>query len=141
MELVVALDLQSMADSIFESPLLWEGENGRILPVYGDAAKMPLPGNYFDLAVSSLMIDDCPDQYGVIKDLFRVTKPGSVIMIAGHGIDLEGPLKDIPDLLGHSHLNQCTPEECDHILVDFPGKMMAAEKGEHTWLRIVRNLG
>jgi SAM-dependent methyltransferase len=47
----------------------------------GDAFKLDYPDQHFDLAVCRHMIQSVPDQQLVIRELFRVTKPGGVLHV------------------------------------------------------------
>lgn len=56
----------------------------------GDIEKMPVTANTADVIVSNCVLNLVPDKYGVIKEIFRVLKPGGHFSISD--IVLEGEL-------------------------------------------------
>ena len=59
---------------------------------HGDIENMPVAGNTADVIVSNCVLNLVPDKYGVIKDIFRVLKPGGHFSISD--IVLEGELPE-----------------------------------------------
>jgi ubiquinone/menaquinone biosynthesis C-methylase UbiE len=47
----------------------------------GSATKIPYPDNYFDLVVSSEVIEHVPNTKKALKEMIRVTKPGGNLII------------------------------------------------------------
>ncbi len=56
----------------------------------GDIEQMPVPGNYADVIVSNCVLNLVPNKDGVIREIFRVLKPGAHFSISD--IVLEGQL-------------------------------------------------
>ncbi|MDX1812054.1 MAG: malonyl-ACP O-methyltransferase BioC [Gammaproteobacteria bacterium] len=55
--------------------------------ICGDAETLPIQDDQFDIAVSSLALQWCFDQTAVFENLYRVLKPGSLLMFATMGPD------------------------------------------------------
>ena len=57
---------------------------GRVIPVIGDAQDMPFKDNFADFLFSRGCIPFVPDQAKMVREAYRVLKPGGVAYI-GHG--------------------------------------------------------
>ncbi len=140
-KLIVLLDLCAWGNSIFHRPELWKKENYTILPVIGDATNLQFSSNYFDIVAAPLMIDDCINHRGLLRELFRCSKKNGVIMISGHGIDISGELLKIPTLLGTAHKNPILPSVLDeYIAEDFYAEEIKKWENNHAWLRVYKKL-
>ena len=61
------------------------GEKARGVPlqiVLGDMLHLPLPGNFFDRAISVTALEFIEDGQSAVRELFRVTKRGGSIVVA-----------------------------------------------------------
>jgi len=65
-----------------EQPPAFMPGSRRVDLVIGDITALPFPGNFFDKAVSATALEFIEDGKGAIRELFRVTRKGSVIVVA-----------------------------------------------------------
>lgn len=49
--------------------------------VVGSILEIPFPDNFFDIVISSEVIEHVPDQYKAMQELFRVLKPGGIMVL------------------------------------------------------------
>jgi ubiquinone/menaquinone biosynthesis C-methylase UbiE len=67
------------------SMLLWPGEKGRVLRYSGvtaDMTTLPFADGSFDKSVSIAALEFVADEKRAVAELFRVTRPGGVVVVA-----------------------------------------------------------
>jgi SAM-dependent methyltransferase len=81
---VYALDIDPLACRLCGYFADEAGMTGRVIPVEGDAQKMPLKSNLVDFIFSRGCIPFVPDQVAFLRECRRVLRPGGVAYV-GHG--------------------------------------------------------
>lgn len=80
---VYALDIDVPAIRLCGVLVDEAGLTGRVIPVEGDALRLPFRSNWFDFIFSRGSIPFWPDQVRGLKEAYRVLKPGGVAYIGG----------------------------------------------------------
>ncbi|BBH52052.1 methyltransferase domain-containing protein [Fluviispira sanaruensis] len=136
---IVLIDLLNRSsDSFFSDPDLCLSSNVHIVPVYGDATKLPFPNNFFELTVAPFMIDDCADHYKLFNELLRCTKKNGYIIISGHGLDTVKMKDKSFSLLGSCHRNQADPNEINTFAALNGYNIIQSVQNNHAWFRIIK---
>jgi len=81
---VYGLDIDSLAMRLLGILADEAGLTGRVIPVEGDATDMPFKDNFADFIFSRGCIPFVADQTQMLRECYRVLKPGGVAYI-GHG--------------------------------------------------------
>lgn len=136
--LAVVVDRKFLIGSYMGNPGICRKDDLLILPVKADVTRLPFSKEYFDICISCLMIDDCPDREGMLKEMCRCTAPGGIIMLSGHGIDITSELKGICGVYGAGHKYQTRPEDVDKLISGLQVEIINRWGNEHAWLRILR---
>jgi SAM-dependent methyltransferase len=92
--------------------------------VVGDAARLPLAGAVFDVAVLAFMLFHLPDPAAGLSEARRVLRAGGVVGVATWGPDPQVPALDIwRDELDRHGAPPDAPMVGNHDLVDTPDKL------------------
>ena len=75
--------------------------------VCGDAERLPLADQQFDLVFSNLMLQWCPDIESVFREIRRVLKPGGLLLFTSFGPDTLVELRDSwASVDAYTHVNR-----------------------------------
>ena len=80
---VYSLDRSEEAQKIARKNIKDAGLEGRVIPISGDVAAIPLPDNSVDLAVSRGSIYFWDDLHAAFSEVARILKPGGRTFIGG----------------------------------------------------------
>jgi len=111
-----------------------------ITPLVADAIRLPFANDAFDIGVASLMIDDCSEPLGLLRELARCCTTGGLILISGHGLDAQPEWQGVHGLLGANHPYQLSASEADDLCGSAGLELIHAWTGEHAWARAARVL-
>jgi SAM-dependent methyltransferase len=56
------------------------------IPTDGSSVKLPVDDGYFDLLLSSQVLEHVPNPDAYLSEAFRVLKPGGLLLISTHGV-------------------------------------------------------
>lgn len=80
---VYALDIDPSAIRLASILVDEAGLTGRVLPIEGDAQKMPFRNEFADLVFSRGSIPFWPDRAAGVRECYRILKPGGVAFVGG----------------------------------------------------------
>src|SRR5687767_2648826 len=105
---IVALDCApAMLRELRSQSGLWERLRKRTLTVCADAHQLPFPDRSFELVFSSLTLQWCEDPAQVLREAFRVLRPGGALVFSTLGPDTLKELRTswaVAD--GSAHVNE-----------------------------------
>lgn len=91
----------------FSTQMLQQFKNATFLSICADAEKLPLKDVSIDLIISGLMLPWCENIVAVFRQMYRVLKPGGLLLFSTFGPDTLGELRAswaAVDDMPHVHL-------------------------------------
>jgi ubiquinone/menaquinone biosynthesis C-methylase UbiE len=84
---VTAVEMDPSLVAVARKRLL-EGKNGRFSVLQNSILKMDIPDNTFDFAVTRLVVEHVPDALGACRELYRVLKPGGIVVVVDNDFEM-----------------------------------------------------